>query len=111
MKDGGHGFPVYFLGALVIQANMAKVPGTASNGLLVPTVGKGAALFWRRHMVEWRGAAGHCWAIGLDSASSWSWTRTLHILLHASLLHAEGDLWVLVVEHDVCNTRSWIAGV
>lgn len=52
MKDGGHGFPVYFLGALVIQANMAKVPGTPSNGLLVPTVGKGAALLWRRHMVE-----------------------------------------------------------
>ena len=34
---------------------------------------------------------------------------TFHILLHAGLLHAEGDLWVLVAEHDVCNTRSWIA--
>lgn len=55
------------------------------------------------------GAVGHCWSIGLDSASSWSCTRTFHILLHAGLLHAEGDLWVLVAEHDVCNTRSWIA--
>lgn len=60
-------------------------------------------------MEEWCDAAGHCWSIGLDSASSWSCTWTLHILLHAGLLHAEGDLWVLVVEHDVRNTRSWIA--
>lgn len=60
-------------------------------------------------MVEWCDAAGHCWSTGLDSASSRSCTQTLHILLHAGLFHAEGDLWVLVVEHDVCNTRSRIA--
>lgn len=55
MKDGGHGFPVYFLGALVIQANMAKVPRNPSDGLLVPSVGEGAALFWRGHR-WWSGA-------------------------------------------------------
>lgn len=52
--------------------------------------------------------------LALAPTVAWALTRvalTLHILLHASLLHAEGDLWVLVVEHDVCNTRSWIAGV
>lgn len=36
-------------------------------------------------------------------------TLTLHILLHAGLLHAEGDLGVLVAEQDVCNTRRWIS--
>lgn len=45
-EDGAHGFPVYFLGALVIQASMAKAPRNPNDGLLVPSVGKGAALFW-----------------------------------------------------------------
>lgn len=71
MKDGDHGFPVYFLGALVIQANMAKVPRNPSDGLLVPGVGKAET-----QMAEWCDTAGHCWSIGLDSASSWSCTRT-----------------------------------
>lgn len=29
--------------------------------------------------------------------------------LHAGLLHAEGDLGVLVAEQDVCYTRRWVA--
>lgn len=29
--------------------------------------------------------------------------------LHAGLLHAEGDLGVLVAEQDVCYTRGWVA--
>lgn len=60
MKDGGNRFPVYFLGALVIQANMAKVPCNPSDGLLVPTVGKGAVLFWRDTD---GGVVRHCWTL------------------------------------------------
>lgn len=44
--------------------------------------------------------------------AAWALTRvalTLYSLLHAGLLHAEGDLGVLMAEQDVCNTRRWIA--
>lgn len=50
--------------------------------------------------------------LALGHGAAWALARvalTLHILLHASLLHAEGDLGVLVAEQDVCNTRGWIA--
>lgn len=50
--------------------------------------------------------------LALGHGAAWALARvalTLHILLHASLLHAEGDLGVLVAEQDVCNTCGWIA--
>lgn len=34
-KGGEHGFPVYFLGDLVIQANMAKPPQNPKNSTLM----------------------------------------------------------------------------
>lgn len=109
-KDGEHGFPVYFLGALVTQAIMAKAPHNPNDGLLVPSVGKGARLFWRRQ--RWQSGAMLLDTGALESASSCcsSCAHILHILLHAGLLHAEGDLGVLVAEQDVCNTRRWISG-
>lgn len=49
----------------------------------------------------------YCW---LKSTFSFpSCTQTLCSLLHACLLHAEGDLGVLVAEQNVCNARGWIA--
>lgn len=55
-----------------------------------------------------RAAAGCCW---------FSHTLPLYpelhtnrgFLLHAGLLHAEGDLGVLVAEKNICYTRGWVA--
>lgn len=66
---------------------------------------------WNEHAEGIGRGRGRGLAVGHGAA--WALTRqalTLHILLHAGLLHAEGDLGVLVAEQDVCNTRRWISG-
>lgn len=46
-KDGEHGFPVYFLGDLVIQANMAKPSQNPKEQHTdEPNVRRGAVTFW-----------------------------------------------------------------
>lgn len=56
-------------------------------------------------------------ATGCDAARCCWFSQTLHpelytnrwFLSHACLLHAEGDLGVLIAEQDVCYTRGWVA--
>lgn len=48
--------------------------------------------------------------VGLKSTFSFPHcTETFHLLLHACLFHAEGDLGVLVAEQYVCDARGWVA--
>lgn len=58
-------------------------------------------------MAIWRNAARYCWfKINLFIPALYI---TFHLLLHACLFHAEGDLGVLVAEQYVCDTRGWVA--
>lgn len=62
-KGGKHGVPVYFLGDLVIQANMAKPPQNPKEQHTgEPRVGEGARTFWveRNTTAIWRNAARYC---------------------------------------------------
>lgn len=69
--------------------------------------------FTRYHTRNELKGSGGGGGLAVGHGAAWALTRlalTLHILLHAGLLHAEGDLGVLVAEQDVCNTRRWISG-
>lgn len=53
-------------------------------------------------MAIWRNAARYCWfQVNLFTPEPYTNSQ---LLLHACLLHAEGDLRVLVAEQYVCNT-------
>lgn len=54
-------------------------------------------------MAIWRNAARYCW-FKVNLFILELYTNFL-FWLHACLLHAEGDLGVLVAEQDVCDTR------
>lgn len=63
-KGGKRGFPVYFLGDLVIQANVATPPQNPKEQHIdEPNVMKGASTFWveRDTIAIWRNAARYCW--------------------------------------------------
>lgn len=69
-----------------------------------PKVTKGATTFWveRNTMAIWRNAARYCWfKVNLFILELYT---NFPFRLHACLLHAEGDLGVLVAEQYVCNT-------
>lgn len=72
--------------------------------------GRAAAMVFRverNTMAIWRSAARYCW-FKINLLIPKLYTISC-FLLHASLLHAEGNLRVLVAEQNVCNTRRWIA--
>lgn len=105
------GLPVYFLGDLVRQADVARPLRTPNSSTPMN----------RRRGEEprysgWRGTRWQFGAMLLDTVglkkSPFSFPSCTQLcpLLHARLLHAEGDLGVLVAEQDVCNARGRVAG-